>query len=540
MSGENSKTGMAGTAERIREFPRHYGPECAAGLSCLVFACLTHAFRWFNTMYQHDALLVNQRDFGYQIALGRFLYPLYVLTRGKIVSPPFVGLFGTVFLAAAAMLCVHTLKIRSRLAAAAAGALMAVTETVTILAATCLECFDVQLLALLFASASAFFLLRKGTRSFLLGAGFLTAQLALYQAYIEVTAAVVLLFLLRLLFENERPAAAVRTGLRALGGILAGGLFYGLCLRLLWKVFQSETITASNGLTQLGSITLRSAGGRLAHTYLSFVQYFLRSEILHRQVSAALYILLAVFLIASPAAAACSGRIRKGNALCCGLLVLLLPLALNAVAFLIAGEKHGLMRYAYVFFPVAALLFADALFYGKDTRGTAGCTVREALLCICGILILCHMGYAGQVYTKKALECEAAKSFMTRIVMRMEETEGYVPGQTPVVILGDADENPVVTERGGFRFTDEWLIRDHRMAVSYYQTYELYFANILGYRINLVDIRNVAPYLTLDEVRKMPVFPLPGSVRMVGDTLIVRLSEDIRPQELRPEMNIRY
>ena len=111
--------------------------------------------------------------------------------------------------------------------------------------------------------------------------------------------------------------------------------------------------------------------------------------------------------------------------------------------------------------------------------------------------------------------------------------EDIVIGCDTVVILGDADENPVVTERGGFRFTDEWLVRDHRMAVSYYQTYELYFANILGYRINLVDIRNVAPYLTLDEVRKMPVFPLPGSVRMVGDTLIVRLSEDIRPEELR-------
>lgn len=39
--------------------------------------------------------------------------------------------------------------------------------------------------------------------------------------------------------------------------------------------------------------------------------------------------------------------------------------------------------------------------------------------------------YANQMYLKKDLEYDATLSVMTRVVDRIEQVEGYIPGETP-------------------------------------------------------------------------------------------------------------
>ena len=51
-----------------------------------VFLTAAHAFRWFNTGFNHDSLKVLQYDANWQAYLGRYLAPIYLLVRGEIRS----------------------------------------------------------------------------------------------------------------------------------------------------------------------------------------------------------------------------------------------------------------------------------------------------------------------------------------------------------------------------------------------------------------------------------------------------------------------
>ena len=66
-----------------------------------------------------------------------------------------------------------------------------------------------------------------------------------------------------------------------------------------------------------------------------------------------------------------------------------------------------------------------------------------------------------------------------------------------------------------------------------YQTYEIYFHNVLGYNANIVPLTEVAGYLDDSEINAMPIYPAQGSVQIINGVLVVRLSEDLRPEEIK-------
>ena len=47
-----------------------------------------------------------------------------------------------------------------------------------------------------------------------------------------------------------------------------------------------------------------------------------------------------------------------------------------------------------------------------------------------------NVQFANGMYIKKEMEHEAYLSLMTRVADRMEQFDGYIPGETPVVFVG--------------------------------------------------------------------------------------------------------
>lgn len=58
-----------------------------------VFYFSAYFYRFFTLGYAHDSLLIDQSiDMTWQIQLGRFLQPVYLLFRGDIAVPYLIGL----------------------------------------------------------------------------------------------------------------------------------------------------------------------------------------------------------------------------------------------------------------------------------------------------------------------------------------------------------------------------------------------------------------------------------------------------------------
>lgn len=193
--------------------------------------------------------------------------------------------------------------------------------------------------------------------------------------------------------------------------------------------------------------------------------------------------------------------------------VLLMPFGLNFVHFMSKGMEHHLMMFSF-----SVVLLLPLLVQERDTgtnnlvRGLN--TICELLLPLCFVMLTySNIVYANQVYLKKSLEGKASIAVMTRVLDRIEQTDGYEVGKTPIVFIGEASDTKVAIDRQGFRYdaTGLW----HKLATADTKNYLEY---VFGYPI----VTGNADLLKRSDIESMGTFPDGDSVRLVGDQIVVK------------------
>ena len=134
---------------------------------------------------------------------------------------------------------------------------------------------------------------------------------------------------------------------------------------------------------------------------------------------------------------------------------------------------------------------------------------RRAVCCALGIVLFGSVVYAGQVYLKKDLEYQTTVFTLTRVADRLEQLEGYQPGETPVALLGTLEDSPLLLRRPG-------------QEALYYETYAAFFHRVLGYSIHILSQEQSDAWR--ERAEDLPVFPAPGSCAMLDGTAVVKLS----------------
>ena len=114
---------------------------------------------------------------------------------------------------------------------------------------------------------------------------------------------------------------------------------------------------------------------------------------------------------------------------------------------------------------------------------------------------------------------------MTRVLFHMEQTDGYVPGETRVALVGSLLESKAYTVKLGYESLEGRTL-ENEISIMYYRNYRMYLNNILGYPINLAELEESERIAQRKEVMEMPAFPSPGCTKMIGDTLVVKLSDN--------------
>ncbi len=315
----------------------------------LVFFTIAHAFRWFNTAYNHDSLRVYQLDGHLQVFLGRFLVPSYLLFRGKIASPFLIALITAVFMVLATILMVRVLDLKKPVHIISFCALTATCPVLISLFSTFISATDIHILALLFATLSVyvFFEFKRG---WILGALFLVCSLALYQAYAQVAVTLILMCIIRDVLVGDDLKGVWNTGKKAALLLFIGAALYFIGYVLYVKLVHGLDLSqlpsngSYNSLDGMTHLRITDIPGLFRGAYVFFFHRMVKtsSSFLLRCGVANLLILASAFLFIFRSEASAKRKIIAV------LLSLFLPLAANFVFILSRGMVHTLMVFSFI------------------------------------------------------------------------------------------------------------------------------------------------------------------------------------------------
>lgn len=494
-----------------------------------VFSLLAHGYRYLSLSFSGDAMLLSQvGEEAYQISLGRFLQPVYWQIRGYITAPLLIGLFATAFLMGSALIVVRLLHLHNPLHIALACGVLTANETLAVSNATYLPWTDVYMLALLLSlmGVYAFMNLRLG---WLISPVLFCLSLGLYQCYLPAASTMIILLLLLDTLDGAPAADIWRRGLLACASLVLGLLLYAGVLNLILYVTGGQASQGYNGVGRVGLVSLEQVPSLLWSTFIMPLDLLLSTS----DVPAMTWHITTVpawlnWLIFGFAGAMLLPRakaLRPSGGLTAAFLLLVLPLGMNFVQFISQGIASGLTIYAYnlaYLLPIALMNRS-----GSEASPPVSRAMRLAggsAAVFLSVFLALNICSANAMAFKRDVEFSATTAAMSRLLDQAERTEGYVPGETPVVLIGMLSSSAIAMERPGF----EDIARAQGMRYTYGASYETgnywYLEMALGEPVNLVSHEERIRLSAHPDAAGMPAFPSSGCCRMIDGRLYIRIN----------------
>ena len=493
---------------------------------CWVFAIglAAHGYCFFNANFSHDSLLSIREAGPYlMLSVGRYGRVIYRFVRGSFTLPVINGFLFLVFVSLTAYLVTDILAIRRKCFLILTCGVLVANSTVSLMNATYFHDTDAYGCALLLAVLGAWIALRC-KYGLLLSIPFYAASLSIYQAYINVAIFLWLILALKELLTGAKVQQVYpKTILRMLS--IAGGmvLYYVGFLVVIW-------VTGIDPEQGSNSVTAATQGG-LAELLLRFstvldagLQWFLQPAGNSPGLIRLVNVLMIPVLVYSLAVLGRQGRVRFAGWIGVLGILAVIPLGMNATV-LLSGSYHCITIYAcFVSYLMVIALLEECpkwqLPFSNAVR--LGCSILLAVWLFDSCL------YSNTIYLKKELENQQTLSVFTRIINQMEQTEGYVPGETPIVFVGAPTHSPLNTKREGLDYSSTGLWNS--LTPSYYETTKTYLSYYLGYPAIYGNGYDQWRISVSEEMLRMPIFPEPGSVGMVDGIMVIKFSPPIIPE----------
>lgn len=499
-------------------------PEFSAAASAVVYGLLVHSFALNNILHNHDNIASQPGGYGMGVALGRWFLEFLGIALDKTGLnynlPSVNGMIYIALLAVTAAYLVSILKIRRKASAIALGALFVAFPTVT---ATMIYRYTVifygfgVLLAVLAVWVSGRF------RGSLFASAILVAlSMGIYQAYVPLTIA---LFVLQLILMGLRKEAdAKQLVIRGLWDCLAlvlGLALYFVGMKLTVALF-GATLTDYQGVSTMGSISLSQLPHLVVKALKRVCLLPLRDYcgIANRALMRLAYLLLGGL----SAAMILWILVKHVKNLAAGIITALLCVAfLLAVGFIEVmvpdGWIYTLMVYSFSLLACAPLAILECI--PEDQRKNLAENCRKAVILLVAVLVFFYGYYANVNYTAAYYAGEQIDNYLSGVVLRATMTEGYTTDKQ-WALLGDIQDplfggpwNYEITY-SGLGFTDYLLNQYSRND---------WIENYIGYAIPMANADTAAALAKTEEVRDMPCYPNAGSIRVIGDTVVVKFQD---------------
>lgn len=486
-----------------------------------------HGYMFADNSVSHDSL----REFHAQIlgnnikmGSGRIFTSLYRDLLGSDVTLPWLtGILALLWIGLAVYLTVRLFRVESKVTVCLIAGIFATNIAVSATTATYIHDLDSYMFSMLCAVAAAW-LWRELKWGWLMGAVFTAGAIGIYQGYLFVTVTLVMLTCIFRLYQKEDFRQVFGDGLKAVAMILLGGIAYYVAMKAMLALTGAQLVKGDyNSMDLILHQSPEAILGLVADAYGDWFRHLWEAyssypAILIKGATAVFFLICGAGFV-TMAADKKTGAAEK---LLCLVLMALLPLGMNLIYVLTISRSHDLMTFPIWLFYLFAVLSADHL---AKKWYKPGCWVRGACIALAMLVLYGNVRFSNGMYMKKDLEFDAYLSLMTRIVTRMEMTEGYVPGETTVVFVGNPEHHNAMIP--GFK--DYWnvigMTRSDLLIEPERSRYQAYFDYILSLPINLAEPETWRQISHSEASQAMPCYPLPGCMEFREEILVVKLGK---------------
>lgn len=479
----------------------------------LVFGFLAHMFAFANKLVNADEI-ESLFGKGATVTSGRWGLEAVKLIFPDYSMPWLYGLISLLLLGVAVCVIIRVFDIKGGLLRVLlAGMIVAFpSQTGTF-------CFmftsSAYALSFLFAVLSVYFFCRGGVKNAVLSAALLTLSLGIYQAYIALTASLLLLYAMKLCLDGgENARRIIVFSLKALCMMVCALAVYALITLAVFiftgAEFNDYVRDNANSAGVLGRI-------RMAYDffvyYLSYREFALITGEAARWAHIALFSLCFIGVVIEAVKNIRAGRASVGALIV--LAALLLPLAVNCMFLAMAKESiHTLVIYSFVAFYVLAEMLVERVFAGGELIKRAA---RDAVYAALTLSLASNVYFANEVYLDMYLEYENAYSFYTVLLARAENTDGFDESKT-LALVGYQDN--AVTTRPEIDLG--YIMGPSRDLINIYSR-ENFIRRYIGSDIPLATQAELDSLAATDEFAAMSEYPYYGSIKIIGDYVVVKL-----------------
>lgn len=496
---------------------------------CMVYTFIwglfAHAYMFLNNAISHDSLNEFNTDvFGniLRIERGRVLVPLYrIITRSVLTLPWLIGLISLIYIALAVFFVIKIFKIKSKAFIFILAGIMTANITVTATAASFIHDLDCNMLALLL-SVVAVYLWHRYKLGFAGGAVLVGFSLALYQSYIAVTITLGIMVLVMKLLSGEKWKEVLVKGLYGITMLIGGGVVYMITIKIVTYITGVALVSGGyNSIDIALGLSIIDMIKLAFEAYVGSLKLIVHSvSIYPSTLTQGIHIIMAFISGAVLLVALLTKKLRIQEKLLLVILVGVLPFGLDIAYILTNGMSHDLMHYAFWLMYLYLLLLVDWLV--KENK--KGEWIRGVAFALVLVLLWGNVQTANAIYLKKDQQQDATLSLFTKVMTRVECTEDYIPGQTPVVFVGKPDA--YIHRIPGFEFTTNLRggIYITTLGSATRSFYSAYFRYVLLTPINLAD-QGVWNQIEADErTKEMPTYPQEGSIQMLDGVLVIKFN----------------
>ena len=485
-------------------------------LSAVFFGFLAYGFTITNKLINHDeaySLFLK----GATVVSGRWglgaldsIFPNYSM-------PWIYGLFTVFLIALGVCTLVSMFSVRNRLLQGILAGCVMVFPSVTGLFGYMFTSCSFALSFLLSILSAA--LVQTGKTRYLPAAcGCLVFSLSIYQSYISVAAGLLVLILFQRLLNGSNPAVILKQGILYVGFLVISLVIYYLCTQAVLRITGEEL-----GSYASGNFTFRPSailsGALLA--YRNFFRFFSEgfcgliptpfSRLLH----AALLLLIPGLLLFL-----CSHRrYPAGTLILLAILLLVLPLAIGCMYMITAEDSiHTLVLYGFVSFYLLALVLAQSALDSGINKAHAG-LLLNGLTGILSLVIVINIYIANEASLHLYLRYENACAFYTSLAADIKMQPSFTE-ETSLALVGEYRQPD---------FYEEQFAHIHTITGVYgfvpdNYSNQRFLEYYIGFPIPFATAEEIAAIKSTAEFEEMAVYPYYGSLRTIGNTLVVKLS----------------
>lgn len=394
-------------------------------------------------------------------------------------------------------------------------------------------------LSLFLSVAAAYCVIRteNKVRAVVQGTVCLTLSLGLYQANLGSFCLILLVYFLMLLFQKLDRSLIHAHIAKSLCSAAAGVVLYYLTLKLILLVtgFQMSEYNGAASVSPLYVLKRLPTGA--ARAYQIFGIYFFRNQYRNNILQAMGFFALIVLLVGFGLLKRFWRVVRSRDSeyiLLSAAALAVLPAICN-VTLLITSEATWRLQMAGaldLFIPLCILLL-------DVTRKKQPQNEKLRMAVIGGTVLLTGLIVYGNVYMR-AVDQEAMyegrkslKSMTDRIADDLMDF-GYFDGEErlPVVFVGRPSSNPTFLMREYYLYANTYaqIGRFWGGADVAQQVWKSVFQNITPVNFTYGRVERYLEVYAESETEQMPTYPQEGYIRQIGDTVVVKISDDYKDE----------